>query len=135
MKIWEKKISEDGSRTIGLVYKIANDLFVSHYRKNKTESNYLKSIQFDLSSESTDDEIHLKELKDKFERTLLDIGEKQRIVFLMSRMDGLKNKEIAERLGISVKAVEKRMSIALSILRKGILIIYLIFLKLVDTLI
>ena len=44
--------------------------------------------------------------------------EKQRIVFLMSRMEELTYKEIAERLDLSVKAVEKRMSIALGELRK-----------------
>jgi len=46
--------------------------------------------------------------------------ENQRIVFLMSRMDQLKYTEIAENLGISQKAVEKRMTRALGFLRKKI---------------
>jgi RNA polymerase sigma-70 factor (ECF subfamily) len=44
--------------------------------------------------------------------------EKQRVVFLMSRYDGLKYKEIADHLDISVKAVEKRMNQALDHLKK-----------------
>lgn len=36
----------------------------------------------------------------------------------MSRIDGLTYEEIAERLGLSVKAIEKRMSEALAIIRK-----------------
>ncbi|MEA1899112.1 MAG: sigma factor-like helix-turn-helix DNA-binding protein [Bacteroidota bacterium] len=46
--------------------------------------------------------------------------EKQRIVFLMSRQEGLKYIEIAERLNLSVKAVEKRMNLALTYLKKAI---------------
>ena len=36
----------------------------------------------------------------------------------MSRMEELTYKEIAERLELSVKAVEKRMSIALNVLKE-----------------
>ena len=43
--------------------------------------------------------------------------EKQRTVFLMNRIDELKYKEIADQLGLSVKAIEKRMSLALEHLR------------------
>ena len=46
--------------------------------------------------------------------------EKQRVVFLMSRIDNLKYAEIADQLGLSVKAVEKRMKKALEFLRNEI---------------
>ena len=46
--------------------------------------------------------------------------EKQRTVFLMSRVEDLKYKEIAERLDLSQKAVEKRMSLALAFLKEKI---------------
>jgi len=38
----------------------------------------------------------------------------------MSRMEQLKYKEIAERLNISLKAVEKRMKLALLSMRKAL---------------
>lgn len=40
-----------------------------------------------------------------------------REVFLLSRRDHLSNKEIAQRLGISVKAVEKHMGKSLRVMR------------------
>lgn len=43
--------------------------------------------------------------------------EKQRTVFLMNRVDELKYKEIADQLGLSAKAIEKRMSQALDHLK------------------
>lgn len=39
----------------------------------------------------------------------------------MSRFEGLKNKEIAERLDISVKVVEKHVTKSIAMLRKHIL--------------
>ena len=45
------------------------------------------------------------------------LPEKQSIVFMLSRYDGFKYSEIAEICGISVKAVEKRMSSAFTALR------------------
>jgi len=56
-------------------------------------------------------------LKEKCEAALLKLSEKERIVFLMSRKDDLKYREIAERLNLSEKAIEKRMSQALKKLR------------------
>ncbi|MDH6533513.1 RNA polymerase sigma-70 factor [Parabacteroides sp. 52] len=53
-------------------------------------------------------------------------------VFLLSRQNELKNKEIAEQLGISVKAVEKQITKAIATLRKelkgkGILLLLYLF--------
>ena len=42
-----------------------------------------------------------------------DLPEKQKEVFLLSRIEKMKYREIAEMLEISVKAVEKRMHLAL----------------------
>lgn len=42
-----------------------------------------------------------------------------RHTFYLSRYDGLKNREIADRLGISIKTVEYRISSALRVLRKA----------------
>lgn len=46
------------------------------------------------------------------------LPEKCRMVFELSRMEGLKYEQIAQKMGISVKTVEAQMSKALSILRE-----------------
>ena len=43
---------------------------------------------------------------------------KGREIFMLSKVDGLKNREIAEQLGISLKTVEAQMTIAIKRLRK-----------------
>jgi len=47
-----------------------------------------------------------------------NLPEKEREVFLLSRIDKMKYKEIAEFLDISIKTVEKRMTNALVDVRK-----------------
>lgn len=57
------------------------------------------------------------ELEQKLKEAMDKMPDGCRKVFVMSRFDGLKNKEIAEQLEISVKAVEKQMTKALKILK------------------
>ena len=58
------------------------------------------------------------ELIEKVEDIIENLPEKCRQVFKLSRQEQLKNKEIAEKLGVSVKMVEKQMSKALKVFRK-----------------
>lgn len=113
IRIWEKQNDIDPKRVKGLLFKIANDLFISSYRKDKVAFNFFKNYEVQEQSQTPYDDISYEELKSAYETALNNLPEKQRVVFLMSRIDELKYKEIAERLDLSVKAVEKRMSQAL----------------------
>ncbi len=117
MRLWEKQITPLPGKTKGLLIKIAGDMFVSSYRKQKTEMNFKLSFKADEKDKSPEDIMTFEELKRKYELALQNLPEKQRVVFLMNRMDGLKYHEIAETLDLSIKAVEKRMSLALEYLK------------------
>jgi RNA polymerase sigma-70 factor (ECF subfamily) len=121
MRLWEKQITVEKEKIAGLLYKMAGDLFISKYRRMRLEHAYGKrfSLRFD-QAQSPEEQMQYKELKDRYELALASLPEKQRTVFLMSRMEDLKYYEIAERLHISVKAVEKRMKNALAFLRSVI---------------
>lgn len=60
------------------------------------------------------------EIEHKLEESLNAMPEKRREVFILSRYDGLKNKEIAERLNISIKTVEGHMTKALETIRMAL---------------
>ena len=117
LRLWEKQTDYRERENVGLLYKMAADEFISRYRRQQLELGYLKSLSFKLNDVPPDEELQYKELQQKYEAALADLSDKQRVVFLMSRSDGLKYHEIAERLGVSVKAVEKRMKYALDFLR------------------
>ncbi len=121
MRIWEKKLNLDPASDAGLLFKIASDLFLSHIRRDRLFQEIRKNLIIDLTWENPEDQIQYKELQIKYERALGKLNEKQRIVFLMSRMEEFTYREIAERLSLSVKSIEKRMTGALAILRKEIL--------------
>lgn len=121
LRVWEKQPDLLNGNIKGLLYKIAGDVFISLYRKRKSEMKFIAvpmgGENLDLSPE---EHLQFKEMNRNFEKALSDLPEKQRTVFLMHRMEGLKYNEIAGALGLSVKAVEKRMNLALIFLRKVI---------------
>ncbi|MRX47648.1 RNA polymerase sigma-70 factor [Pedobacter puniceum] len=117
-RIWEKQIVIDISQAKYLLYKMAKDMLVSKYRRLEVENKYTTRMQFEMTELTEAHDYDYKQLKNQYEDALNKLPEKQRTVFLMSRMDELKYAEIAERLDISIKTVEKRMSNALFYLRK-----------------
>jgi RNA polymerase sigma-70 factor (family 1) len=120
IKVWEKQFEYQPNKTKSLLYKIALDKYITHYRKGKVEAKYLNELKFNFTEGVSTNSLEYQELKDHYEKTLAKLPEKQREVFLMSRLEELSYKEIAERLKIGVKAVEKRMSLALGVLKKEI---------------
>jgi RNA polymerase sigma-70 factor (ECF subfamily) len=117
MRIWEKQMTIDPKRVKGLLFKIAGDLFISQYRREQVAFNFFNTYQPNDKSFTPEDEINFQELKKAYDAALKSMPEKQRTVFLMSRIDELKYTEIADQLGLSVKAIEKRMSQALEHLK------------------
>jgi len=122
MRIWEKQMAILPGKDKGLLYKIAGDLFVSHVRRAKLGAVILAEFHFEPQTTTPEEELQFAEMKEKIERLIKSLPDKQRVVYLMSRMEELTYREIAERLSLSVKAVEKRMTAALSYLRKELTI-------------
>lgn len=121
MVVWEKQLMNGSDKIIGLLYKISHDIFISKYRKQQVELKFQKTLKSEYDDFSPEEELQYNELEMKYQTALSKLPEKQRVVFLMSRNDELKYSEIANRLGLSVKAVEKRMSKAIATLKKEVL--------------
>ena len=118
LRLFEKDFEFIESKTKNLLYSIANQAFLMHLRGKKVYDRHLQSIELRYETEDPQQQLQYAELKKEYEKTLADMPEGQRVVFLMSRTEDLTYKEISERLELSVKAVEKRMSQALNLLRK-----------------
>jgi len=121
LRLWEKQPKGDPGKLKGLLFKIGHDLFISKFRHARVVANFALSRNGEYHSSSPDEEMQYKELESKYQSVLKAMPEKLRVVFLMSRTEELKNREIAERLSISIKAVEKRMSKALAILKEALI--------------
>ena len=70
-----------------------------------------------LVADHIEAEFELSELSEEIDACVSGLSEQCRRVFLLSRTAGLKNREIARQLNISVKTVEKHIGSALAKLR------------------
>ena len=119
IKVWKKRSEINKENIKALLYKISRDEFVSWIRKEKLNKQYVQQLSKFETEDNNDDE-NKKIRKLKFEKLLKKMSEKQRVVLLMSKREGLTNKEISNYLEISLKAVEKRMTQALKFLKENI---------------
>jgi len=121
MKLWDCRSTIKPETVKSLLYVAASNSIKSHFRHQKVVFNFVNSnIKEEQAQESADSNIRQEELQKKLQQVLSDMPEKCREVFLLNRMDNLVYSEIAERLGLSVKAIEKRMHEALLFIRERI---------------
>jgi len=120
IRIWEKKenIDEDQSFS-SYIFQAAKHRIFNGFRKKVNEQAYLDFlILSDNSSSSfTEMEVEYREIKEKAELAISAMPPKRQEIFRLSREQGLKNKEIADKLQISIKTVENQMGQALKFLR------------------
>lgn len=120
MKVWDKREEINQETVKSYLYTIANNMLLNKLRHSKVVMNFAEKNKDKHNEQSPHYALEEKEFKAELEKTIGDMSEKQREVFLMNRIDELTYKEIAERLELSVKAVEKRMHGALGYLKEKI---------------
>lgn len=120
VKLWQNCKTIEYKTVKSLLYTIANNLFLNIKKHEKVVIKNQKFLIKDDNFESPEFLLEEKEFLNKVENVLESLTEKQREVFLLSRIEDKKYKEIAEMLNISVKAVEKRMHKALMVVREKI---------------
>lgn len=89
-------------------------------REGKTDADFyrrLKEVSRDIMEDSP---VVYGELQQLLRRLMDDLPEDQRQIFRMNRDEDLTYKDIADRLGISVKTVEKKISCTLRHFRSGL---------------
>jgi len=120
IKLWTNRQNVKDETVKALLYTIATNTIKNHYKHQKIVYNFQKQEVSNETSDEADSQLRQDELNKKLQDALAAVPEKAREVFLMNRIEGLTYADIAERLGLSVKAIEKRMSEALSVLRSRI---------------
>lgn len=121
LKLWQKCADIRFSTVKAFLYRSAENAMVDQFRHQKVVLVHREKQNFtSRSMESPQYLLEEKEFKVKLDNIINGMSEKSRVVFLMNRIEKLTYREIAERLGLSQKAVEKRMSTALRVFRDGI---------------
>lgn len=120
LRLWEKRdLLEVQTSVKAYLYKCVYNDSLNLLKHEHVKSKYQDFTVHTMNThhEAASNKIELSELQTALKLALEALPEQCRIIFQMSRFEELKYKEIAERLGISVKTVENQMGKALKILR------------------
>lgn len=130
VKLWEARIflKEDESFK-GFLFIITRNIIFNQFRKSFNEDAYKMTVLNSANAEyGIEDEMDAADLQAYIQKLVNELSPRQQEVFRMSREEHLSYKEIAMRLCISEKTVERHINEALKFLRKNIYL-FLIFLS------
>ena len=122
MKLWQNREKVKMETVKSYLFTIGANLAINHGKHQQIVLAF-KHGELKQSTPSTHSPQYLLELKEfdeKLHGAIAGLPEKLRVVFLMHRVDKLKHVEIAEKLELSVKGVQKRLKRALELLNEKI---------------
>ena len=93
----------EGERVLAWVYRIAHNLVVDHLRLRRPES-----LQVDVAEVGADPDLTAT-VASWLEPTIADLPAPYRDVLRLSEIEGVPQREIAERLALSVSGVKSRV--------------------------
>lgn len=121
IKIWEGRDEIDPEESLkSYIFKIVQNLSLNKLRRKKVESRYVeiyKQVYLEHKEFSAHESLLAKELEGHISQSIGKLPGECRKIFELSRFEGLKYREIADTLNISIKTVEAQMSKALRYLR------------------
>ncbi len=122
VRVWENRGTLNPNEKIKTyIYKVGRNLAIDHSRHKKVvreweeEKKALHSVP--VLEKKIDDRLHKKFMLTEVKKAIEDLPEKRRLVFILSRYEGMTYKEIAEKLDISVNTVDTQICRALKTLR------------------
>lgn len=122
LKMWEKRDSLIITSSLpAYLNKAVCNHAINYWKFEKKTLRFQDYVGFETEESqlvSADDMMAHNDLEKKVSILMKALPEKRRMIFEMSRFEGLKNAQIAQQLGISLKTVEYHMAVALDFLRK-----------------
>jgi RNA polymerase sigma-70 factor, ECF subfamily len=122
VKLWEKRKTLEVETSVKhyLFRSVRNGCLnqIQHDKVKQLHGNKLKAAL--MSEDPTEEYMISPEMILRMEEGIESLPEKRREIFRLSMEEGLKYREIAEKLEISVKTVEAQMGLALKALRSKI---------------
>ena len=117
MDLWERRTSIVIHTSLKYFLASAAQYQVMNLMAKKYRALNVEISDNNISADATHNFIDFRELQQQIEQTVSALPEKCRLVYKLSRDEGLNNRAIAEKLGISEKTVENQLTKALSRLR------------------
>lgn len=117
-KVWQRRATLDPKQSLkAYLFSTANNMLIDLYRKNEVRQRYQAEKRLEDTSIAPVENFDVDE---HVQAAIQRLSPKVRETFILSRFDELTYPEIAALQGVSVKAIEKRMSQALRMLREAL---------------
>lgn len=124
ISFWERRHEIDNDNIEGYLFNAIRFKVFNEFRNSKNKKtlidNYIKYYNTHNTSNNIDDIINLKETQNLIQDSVEKLPKKCKEVFVLSRYDGLKNNEIAQKLEISLRTVETHISNALKVIKNHV---------------
>jgi RNA polymerase sigma-70 factor (family 1) len=131
-RVWHYKENMDPSLSFkAYIITIAKRLIYNKFKKKVhkiTFEKYLKENKNNTEN-SLDEYINFTELDQRINFKIQQLPLKRREIFILSRQEGLSNKEIAEKLNISPNTVESQITKAIKFLRESVISLFLFMIQ------
>ena len=120
LKMWERRLQLDADQNIeGYLFSIAKNMIYNKARRKVYEAALIQySTEHDIKAGwYTEETIDFHDLTRLLEDTYARMPPARRQVFIMSRLEGKSNREIAEHLETSISNVENHLHKALKVIK------------------
>lgn len=117
VKLWNNCQNVRPEKARSFLFTVANNQMLNDISRRKTAFQYRQGNTRLHTSESPEYVYEENEYLSRLKKGLEELSEEQRVTFMLNRVEGKTHQEIADMLGVSKKAVEKRIYTALNVLR------------------
>jgi RNA polymerase sigma-70 factor, ECF subfamily len=121
LRLWENRNKIEKNESVqSYVFTIAYNSAISILRKKARDARfieYLGTLQENTEA-PVDVQVEYNELTNRLNEIIQSLPQRQKEVYLMHKVEGLKYNLIAEQLHVSVNTIENHMSRALKTIRK-----------------
>lgn len=120
VRLWEKRnqISIESS-VKNYFFRSIKNLCINSIQHDKIKAKHAQKVISESETNTSAEDYFVEfDLAEKIEESIQALPNKRREIFRLSREEGLKYREIAEKLNVSIKTVETQMSLAIKTLRE-----------------
>ena len=110
LRVTQRSATIDASRPDAYVFQIAANLLRDRGRRYKVRTGYLASFEAsdgaDVEERDPDRVLQGRQALATVLKALKQLPERTRTIFILFRLEGIRQREIADLLGVSVRTVE-----------------------------
>ena len=119
IRLWNRRLSIDPQKSLKnwLIVSARNAALNWLKAKSRSPESPIEAADTMDDGSQPIESLCLRQLEMNLDNAISALPERRKQIFKMSRLDHLPNEEIASRLGLSVRTVEKHIELALRDLR------------------